>query len=96
MEFLFIGGLVEVEVAGQNLVRTFAAQDLRVSSSDAIDATVSCSDGVWVAPDASDATRVATRGTPLHAIFTPMALILRDMRNIGVAALMVVTSYVSK
>ena len=52
---------------------------------------VSRSDGVWVAPDASDATRVS-KGTPLHAIFTPMALILRDMRNMGVAALMVVTS----
>jgi len=61
-----------------------------------LDAIESCSDGVWVARDAIDSTLRVKEGTPRHTIFTPMALILRDMRNMGVAARMVVTSYVSK
>ena len=71
MQFLFIGRLVEVEVARQDLIRSFATQDLRgyecvLTPSTRREAGVSLSDGVWVAPDAIDATRVSRDAAQDH------------------------------
>ena len=57
MQLLLVGGLVEVEVARQNLIRAFAAQDLREYQC-VLTPSTRLSDGVRVAPDAIDATRV--------------------------------------
>ena len=71
VQFLFIGRLVEVEVARQDLIRSFATQDLRgyecvLTPSTRREAGVSLSDGVWAAPDAIEATLVSRDAAQDH------------------------------